>query len=200
MRLNRELEQVSFGSIRGLQIAMTYPEQMARLLDSLRRDSSMSLFDSENSLEETLARLYKRETGVQIKGALLFDYRNYIHMQLEVRRIDGAWEATGDVSTGEAIGAGAAVLVMILRTWNEEANRISGSAGYAIQQILLDEANRLDEKALDTLTEFCQRMDVQALVAAPGLEKPRRSTVFQLSRDMRGKEEFVTIRGTRITA
>jgi chromosome partition protein MukB len=199
VRLNRELEQVSFGSIRGLQIMLSFPEDMAKMLSCLRQENSLSLFDSHLPLEETLARLYQRETGGTIQGARLFDYRNYLRMRLEVRRINGKWEATSDVSTGEAIGTGAAVLVMILRTWNEEAHRISGSAGYAIQQILLDEANRLDEKALDTLSEFCHRMDVQALVAAPGLEKPRRSTVFQLSRSMRGKDEFVTIRGTRIT-
>lgn len=200
IRLNRELEQVNFGSIRGLQITMGYPDDMAKMLACLRKDSSLSLFDSGFPLEETLARLYQRETSGTIQGARLFDYRNYVHLRLEVKRISGKWEATSEVSTGEAIGAGAAVLVMILRTWNEEANRISGSAGYAIQQILLDEANRLDEQALDTLTEFCQRMDVQAVVAAPGLEKPRRSTVFQLSRALRGQDEFVTIRGTRISA
>lgn len=200
IRLNRELGQVNFGSIRGLQITITTPDDMTTMLACLKRDSSLSLFDSGLPLEETLERLYRRETGGTIQGARLFDYRNYLHLKLEVKRINGKWEATSDVSTGEAIGAGAAVLVMILRTWNEEANRISGSAGYAMQQILLDEANRLDEQALDTLTEFCQRMDVQALVAAPGLEKPRRSTVFQLSRSLRGKDEYVTIRGTRITA
>lgn len=200
IRLNRELEQVNFGSIRGLQITLSYPDDMAKMLACLRKDSSLSLFDSGLPLEETLAQLYQRETSGMIRGALLFDYRNYLQLRLEVKRINGKWEATSEVSTGEAIGAGAAVLVMILRTWNEEANRISGSAGYAMQQILLDEANRLDEQALDTLTEFCQRMDVQALVAAPGLDKPRRSTVFQLSRALRGQDEFVTIRGTRISA
>jgi chromosome partition protein MukB len=200
MRLNRELEKVNFGSIRGLQITINYPDDMAKMLGCLRRDSSLALFDSGLPLEETLARLYQRETSGTIQGARLFDYRNYLQLRLEVRRINGKWEATSDVSTGEAIGTGAAVLVMILRTWNEEANRISGSGGFAMQQILLDEANRLDEQALDTLTEFCQRMDVQALVAAPGLDKPRRSTVFQMSRTLRGKDEFVTIRGTRITA
>lgn len=200
IRLNRELEKVNFGSIRGLHIAISYPDDMTKMLACLRRENSLSLFDSGLPLEETLARLYQRETGGAIQGARLFDYRNYLQLKLEVKRINGKWEATSEVSTGEAIGTGAAVLVMILRTWNEEANRISGSGGYAMQQVLLDEANRLDEQALDTLTEFCQRMDVQALVAAPGLDKPRRSTVFQLSRTLREKDEFVTIRGTRITA
>lgn len=198
IRLNRELEKVSFGSIKGLQISISYPENMVKMLACLKQDNSLSMFDSSESLDDTLARLYERETGGTIQGMRLFDYRNYLQLKLEVRRIDGKWEASSEVSTGEAIGTGAAVLVMILRTWNEEANRISGASGFPMQQILLDEANRLDDQALDTLTEFCQRMDVQALVAAPGLDRPRRSTVFQLSRSLRGNHEFVTIRGTRI--
>lgn len=198
-RLNKQLEHVSFGSIRGLSIKATPLEDMDKMLACLKRDKQLSMFDSGLPLEETLAHLYKRETGGTIQGARLLDYRNYLRLHLEVQRLNGKWEATDNLSTGEAIGVGAAVLIMILRTWNEEANRISGSAGFAMQQILLDEANRLDQAALDTLTEFCQRMDVQALVAAPGLDKPRRSTVFQLQRGLRGKEEFVTIRGTRMS-
>jgi chromosome partition protein MukB len=198
-RLNKELGCVSFGSIRGLSIKATAMDDMDKMLACLKRDKQLAMFDSGLPLEETLARLYQRETGGSIQGARLLDYRNYLRLHLEVQRLNGKWEATDNLSTGEAIGVGAAVLIMILRTWNEEANRISGSAGFAIQQILLDEANRLDQSALDTLTEFCQRMDVQALVAAPGLDKPRRTTVFQLQRGLRGKDEFVTIRGTRMT-
>lgn len=199
-RLSHELERVSFGSIQGLTIKSSQPEDMESMLNCLRQHQQLSLFDSGLALEETLAQLYHRETGGTIKGAKLLDYRNYLRLHLEVQRLNGKWEATDGLSTGEAIGVGAAVLIMILRTWNDEANRISGAAGHAMQQILLDEANRLDQAALDTLTEFCQRMDVQALVAAPGLDKPRRSTVFQLHRSLRGKEEFVTIRGTRMSA
>ncbi|MRX06509.1 hypothetical protein GJ697_01510 [Pseudoduganella sp. FT25W] len=199
-RLSHELEQVSFGSIQGLSIKSSQPEDMESMLNCLRQHNQLSLFDSGLPLEETLAHMYHRETGGTIKGTKLLDYRNYLRLHLEVRRLNGRWEATDGLSTGEAIGVGAAVLIMILRTWNDEANRLSGAAGYAMQQILLDEANRLDQAALDTLTEFCQRMDVQALVAAPGLDKPRRSTVFQLQRSLRGKEEYVTIRGTRMSA
>lgn len=198
-RLNKELEQVSFGSIRGLSIKPTQPPDMEKMLACLKGDGQLSLLDSASPLEESLARLYLRETGGNIQGIKLLDYRNYLRLHLEVQRLNGNWEATDGLSTGEAIGVGAAVLIMILRTWNEEANRISGSAGYAMQQILLDEANRLDTAALDTLVEFCQRMDVQALVAAPGLDKPRRSTVFQLQRSLRGQTEFVTIRGSRMS-
>jgi chromosome partition protein MukB len=105
------------------------------------------------------------------------------------------------VSTGEAIGIGAAILVIILRTWNDQARRISGnSMGRSMQQIFLDEANRLDQEALGTFTDFCERMGVQALVAAPELDKPRKSTVFVLERGMAGQREHVTIRGQRITA
>lgn len=200
-RLNLELEQVSFGSIRGVRIMKEEPQHMSEMLKALQDDGNRSIFDTETPLEETLAKMYERIGGGRTVGSKLLDYRNYITLRLEIKRINGKWDVTDGVSTGEAIGVGAAILVMILRTWNTEAKRISGTAaGQSMQQILLDEANRLDPDALDTFTEFCERMDVQALVAAPGLERPRRSTVFLLERGMVNNREQVTIRGQRITA
>ena len=200
-RLNLELEQVSFGSIRGVRIMKEEPQHMREMLKALQDDGNRSIFDTETPLEETLAKMYERIGGGRTVGSKLLDYRNYITLRLEIKRINGKWDVTDGVSTGEAIGVGAAILVMILRTWNTEAKRISGTAaGQSMQQILLDEANRLDPDALDTFTEFCERMDVQALVAAPGLERPRRSTVFLLERGMVNNREQVTIRGQRITA
>ena len=197
-RLNKELEQVSFGSIRGVRIAKDEPLHMINMLKALEDTSNMSLFDTEIPLDETLARMYERIGGGRIVGSRLLDYRNYISLRLEVKRINGKWDVTEGVSTGEAIGVGAAVLIMVLRTWNDEATRISGARGHSMQQIFLDEANRLDPESLNMLTEFCHRMDVQALVAAPGLERPRRSTVFMLERNMVNNREHVTIRGQRM--
>ncbi|WP_455286489.1 SbcC/MukB-like Walker B domain-containing protein [Cupriavidus necator] len=200
-RLNRELETVRFGSIQGVHIVRQEPPLMLGMLKALEDDGNRSLFDTETPLDETLVKMYERIGGGQIKGSELLDYRNYLTLHLEVRRLTGAWDSTANLSTGEAIGVGAAILVMILRTWNEELRRISGKAGgYSMQQILLDEANRLDPEALDTLTEFCERMDVQALVAAPGLDQPRSSTVYTLARSMQDDCELVTIEGRRFTA
>jgi chromosome partition protein MukB len=200
-KLNRELETVRFGSIQGVHIVREEPPQMVEMLKSLEDDRNRNLFDTEVPLDDILARMYERVGGGQIKGAELLDYRNYVTLHLEVRRLDGTWDSTANLSTGEAIGVGASILVMILRTWNEEPRRISGAAaGFSMQQILLDEANRLDAEALDRLTEFCQRMDVQALVAAPGLAQPRSSTVYSLDRGMQDGREFVTVEGRRFTA
>ncbi len=200
-RLSRELEQVSFGSIRGVRIVREEVPRMVEMLKALEDEESRSLFDTDMPLDEALARMYERIGGGRVAGSLLLDYRAYMTLRLEIRRIGGTWDAAKGVSTGEAIGIGAAILVIILRTWNDQARRISGSSmGRSMQQIFLDEANRLDQEALGTFTDFCERMGVQALVAAPELDKPRKSTVFVLERGMAGQREHVTIRGQRITA
>lgn len=200
-KLNSQLENVSFGSIRGVNIKKEQSDEMANMLLALKNGGDRSLFESDAPLDETLAKIYQHVNGGTIKGAELLDYRNYVILNVKVRRLNGTWDSTAGLSTGESIGVGAAILIMILRTWSEDLRRINGSgAGYCMQQILLDEANRLDHKALDTLTEFCQTMDVQALVAAPGLEEPRNGTVYSLVREIYNEREIVTYQGRRFGA
>ena len=198
--LNHELANVAFGSILGVHIQVDDIEHMKRVLVALEDHGNGALFDTEVSLEEALAQLYRQTAHGSIAGIQLLDYRNYLNLRIEVKRITNQWEAASDsLSTGEAIGVGTAILIMVLRTWNEEAKRIHGKgAGQSVQQVLLDEATRLDPEALDTFTEFCQRMDVQALVAAPSLERPRRATVFILERHFVNNVEQVIIRGQRL--
>ncbi|WP_211949810.1 SbcC/MukB-like Walker B domain-containing protein [Cupriavidus yeoncheonensis] len=199
IRLNRELEHVKFGSISGIHIEREEPPMMAAMLAALKEDGGQSLFDTDATLDDTLSKLYERVGGGRIKGSELLDYRNYVTLRVKVRRLTGAWDSATGLSTGEAIGVGAAILVMILRTWNEVLRRISGaSAGHCMQQILLDEAQRLDAESLDTLTEFCQAMDVQALVAGPALEEPRSATIFSLVRKLYNGRELVTFEGRRL--
>ncbi|MCK8682601.1 ATP-binding protein [Pseudomonas umsongensis] len=198
--LNHELTSVAFGSIQGVRIHVEDIDSMKIVLTTLEASGNGVLFDTEVSLEDALAQIYRQSGRGTIAGMQLLDYRNYLNLRVEVQRITGQWEAAGDsLSTGEAIGVGTAILIMVLRTWNDEARRINGKgAGLSAQQVLLDEATRLDPEALDTFTEFCQRMDVQALVAAPSLERPRRATVFILERVIENEREQVVIRGQRL--
>lgn len=198
--LNHQLTSVAFGSIQGMRIHVEDIDSMKAVLTTLDSSGNGVLFDTEVSLEDALAHIYRQSGRGNIAGMQLLDYRNYLNLHVEVQRITGQWEAASDsLSTGEAIGVGTAILIMVLRTWNDEARRINGKgAGLSAQQVLLDEATRLDPEALDTFTDFCQRMDVQALVAAPSLERPRRATVFILERLMENDREHVVIRGQRL--
>jgi chromosome partition protein MukB len=125
-------------------------------------------------------------------------------MSVEVRRFGSdKWirASSNTLSTGESIGVGAAVLMVILDAWEHQAVLFRGKRDVGSMRFLfLDEAARLSPKSFDTLGEFCERMDLQLLVAAPSADRARRGTAYRLVRriDESGAEEVV-VRGRRFT-
>lgn len=199
--LNRGLARVRFGSIRGVRIHMEQKPTMTKLLDAMR--TQPDLFEQDAPLEDVMARVFVHIGGGQVRGEQLLDYRQYIDLRAQVRRLGSdAWvqARAGELSTGESIGVGAAVLVVILDAWEQQAALLKGrKAGQALRFLFLDEANRLSPGSLDTLTEFCQQMQVQLLAAAPAVDRARRGHIYHLARRSPedGREEVV-VRGRRM--
>lgn len=201
-QLNKRLEAVSCGTISGIRIHLERVESMQRLLDGLQ--VKKDLFSSRTSLEEAMAELYRQVGGGEVRGDQLLDYREYVRMSVEVQRL-GSYKWTkassNTVSTGESIGVGAAVLMVILDAWEHQAVLLRGKRdGGSLRFLFLDEAARLSPRSLDTLGEFCERMDLQFLVAAPAADRARRGTAYRLVRrlDDEGAEEVI-VRGRRFT-
>ena len=196
---DKKLEAVRFGSISGIRIQASRVERMAMFLDALRREPD--LFDADRPLEEALAMLYARSNNGSIDGAQLLDYRNYIQVQIQVRRLaQSEWDNNIGASSGEGIGVGAAILVVILDAMERQAEtlqrrKVKGSVRF----LMLDEANRLDMDALEMMASFCQATGVQLLVAAPEIARARSGTTFCFVRraTSRGQEVEVTYRGRR---
>jgi chromosome partition protein MukB len=201
-QLNRRLEAVSFGTIAGIRIYLDRVESMQRLLTGLQVQKE--LFNSHISLEEAMSELYRQVGGGQIRGDQLLDYREYVRMSVEVRRFGTEkWikASSNTLSTGESIGVGAAVLMVILDAWEHQAVLFRGKRDVgSVRFLFLDEAARLSPKSFDTLGEFCESMDLQLLVAAPSADRARRGTAYRLVRriDEKGLEEVV-VRGRRFT-
>jgi chromosome partition protein MukB len=199
--LNRGLARVRFGSIRGVRIHLERQPMMLKLLDAMR--TQPDLFEQDAPLEDALAAVYQHLGGGQIQGEHLLDYRQYIRIGVQVQRLGrDAWmEArAGALSTGESIGVGAAVLVVILDAWEQQAALLKGrKGGQALRFLFLDEANRLSPESLDTLTELCEQMQVQLLAAAPAADRGRRGHIYRLVRrtDSTGAEEVI-VRGRRM--
>lgn len=64
----------------------------------------------------------------QTIGEELLDYRNYLEMEVEVNRGSDGWlrAESGALSTGEAIGTGMSILVMVVQSWEDEGRRLRG--------------------------------------------------------------------------
>lgn len=197
-RLNQFLNDVCFGSIAGVRIRMGRAERSGRVLEALRDGSAQALlFQSSMPIEEALDEIFRRYGAGRGGGQRLLDYREYIELNVQIQRQQSdAWEgaSASRLSTGEAIGVGAALMMVILTEWERDANLLrSKRCGGALRFLFLDEANRLSQDNLGTLFELCENLQLQLLVAAPEVAHVDGNTTYRLVRRVNedGVEEVI---------
>ncbi len=202
-RLNKNLEGVSFGSIQGIRVRLQPVERMEQVLRALREGAAQELlFQEDLPIEAALDELFRRYGGGRSGGQRLLDYREYVHLQVEVRRKAGTdWEAANPtrLSTGEAIGVGAALMMVVLTEWERDATLLRGKKSHgSLRFLFLDEANRLSHDNLGVLFDLCQTLDLQLLIAAPEVARAEGNTTYRLTRYTTpdGREE-VRVSGRR---
>ena len=198
-RLNQQLEGIHFGSIHGIRIDMRRIERMEQILLALRDGQAQELlFSSSLPIEEALDEIFKRYGGGgRSGGQKLLDYREYVELAVEIRRQAATgWEPANPtrLSTGEAIGVGAALMMVVLTEWERDANllRARGKLG-SLRFLFLDEANRLSRDNLGVLFDMCRTLDLQLLVAAPEVARADGNTTYRLVRHTTedGREEVI---------
>ncbi|WP_409422782.1 chromosome partition protein MukB [Pseudaeromonas sp. ZJS20] len=208
--LNQGLQNIAFGQVHGVRLNVNVREAYGRLLSALGEQATLhqDLFaDNQMSFSEAMAKLFGRlnphidqgERSYQVLGEALLDYRNYLELEIEVQRgVDGWLRAeSGALSTGEAIGTGQAILLMVLQSWEEDAKRLRAKEMQPCRLLFLDEAARLDAKSIATLFELCERQDMQLLIAAPENISPEKGTTYKLIRKVHGQHEQVHVVGLR---
>lgn len=203
-RLTKNLEKVSFGSIQGIRVRMQAVERMEQILRALREGAAQELlFQADMPIEEALDEIFRRYGGGRSAGQRLLDYREYVHLQVEIRRKSGTeWEVANPtrLSTGEAIGVGAALMMVVLTEWERDATLLRGKRAHgSLRFLFLDEANRLSPDNLGVLFDLCQTLDLQLMIAAPEVARAEGNTTYRLVRQVtpEGREE-VLVFGRRI--
>ncbi|CAQ84900.1 MULTISPECIES: chromosome partition protein MukB [Photorhabdus] len=208
--LNQGLQAVSFGQVRGVRLNVNVRESHALLLDVLseQQEQHQDLFNSQRlTFSEAMAKLYQRlnpqvdigQRLPQTVGEELLDYRNYLELDVEVNRGSDGWlkAESGALSTGEAIGTGMSILVMVVQSWEEESRRLRGKDISPCRLLFLDEAARLDAKSIATLFELCERLQMQLIIAAPENISPEKGTTYKLVRKVFNNHEHVHVVGLR---
>ncbi|MDO5055248.1 MAG: chromosome partition protein MukB [Pasteurella oralis] len=208
--LNQGLQNIAFGQVKSVRLVVNIRDTHAMLLDALSgsQDEYQDLFtDNRMTFSEAIAKLYQRlnphidmgQRTAQTIGEELLDYRNYLDLEVEVYRGADGWlrAESGALSTGEAIGTGMSILLMVVQSWEEESRRIRGKDIVPCRLLFLDEAARLDAKSISTLFELCERLDMQLLIAAPENISPEKGTTYKLVRKIAGSQEHVHVVGLR---
>ena len=206
-RLNQHLEGIRFGSITGIRVQMRRIDRMEQVLRALREGAAQELlFRPTMPIEDALDEIFRRYGGGRAGGsARVLDYREYAELGVEIRRHDrGEWEPASPtrLSTGEAIGVGAALMMVILTEWERDANLLRAKRAHgSLRFLFLDEANRLSQDNLAVLFDLCRSLDLQLLIAAPEVAHAEWNTTYRLVRrvDADGREE-VLVSGRRTMA
>lgn len=207
--LNQGLQNIAFGQVQSVRLVVDIRESHQSLLNALANNQDhQDLFnDNRITFSEAIAKLYQRlnphldmgQRTAQTIGEALLDYRNYLDLEVEVFRGTDGWlkAESGALSTGEAIGTGMSILLMVVQSWEEESRRIRAKDILPCRLLFLDEAARLDAKSIATLFELCERLDMQLLIAAPENISPEKGTTYKLMRKINGNQEHVHVVGLR---
>ena len=208
--LNQGLSNISFGQVKGVRLNVMIRETHTQLLAGLSEnaDQHQDLFGNNRlTFSEAIAKLYQRlnphidfgQRSSQVMGEELLDYRNYLDLGIEVNRGADGWllAESGALSTGEAIGTGQAILLMVVQSWEDESRRLRPKDVIPCRLLFLDEAARLDVKSISTLFELCHRLDMQLLIAAPENISPEQGTTYKLIRKIFNDKEHVHVVGLR---
>lgn len=208
-RINQYLDGIRFGSIHGIRIKMDRVDAMAPILEAMRNGNAQRLlFQANLPFEEALDEIFKRYGGGRGGGHRILDYREYVELKVEVKRQadSSTWELANPtrVSTGEAIGVGAALMMVILTEWERDATLLrSGKTHGSLRFLFLDEANRLSQDNLGVLFDLCQSLELQLLIAAPEVARTEGNTTYRLVRRLTedgGEEVLVTGRRSQLPA
>ena len=208
--LNQGLQNIAFGQVKSVRLVVNIRDTHAMLLDALsgKQAEYEDLFNNNKlTFSEALAKLYQRlnphidmgQRSPQTIGEELLDYRHYLDLEVEVFRGADGWlrAESGALSTGEAIGTGMSILLMVVQSWEEESRRLRGKEIVPCRLLFLDEAARLDGKSISTLFELCERLDMQLLIAAPENISPEKGTTYKLVRKIAHNQEFVHVVGLK---
>lgn len=202
-RLSEDLKLVRFGSIHGIRLRLERVPHMDNVLQALRdREAQSLLFSPDITIEEALDKLFQRHAG-RTTGQRLLDYREYVAPKVMVlRQAATEWEEANPMrmSTGEAIGVGAALMMVVLTAWERDANLLRPRRSQGTLRLLfLDEANRLSQDNLGVLFDLCQNLDLQLMIAAPEVAKSEGNTTYRLVRRVNdaGHEEVI-VTGRRV--
>jgi chromosome partition protein MukB len=205
-RLNQHLDGISFGSIARIRVELRRIERMDQILAALREGQAQELlFQTSLPVEEALDEIFRRYGGGKSGGQRLLDYREYLELGVAVeRKAKAGFEPVSPtrLSTGEAIGVGAALMMVVLTEWERDANLFRNRrAEGTLRFLFLDEANRLSQDNLGVLFDLCRTLELQLLIAAPEVARATGNTTYRLVRQVHpdGSEE-VLVTGRRSTA
>jgi chromosome partition protein MukB len=166
-QVNRILSDLSFGRIRRVQLDREFlpaydglKKLKGQQLTLFSHGESISLQQFVQQVRDMVARYARTE---EISEEQIADYRTYVRIRWTITDAEGSTRDAG-FSSGEGLGINLAICLSLLFYLSGGSDR---SKVQGMLLMALDEAERLDEKALLTVRSLLDRVNCQLLVALP---------------------------------
>jgi energy-coupling factor transporter ATP-binding protein EcfA2 len=186
-------EKLQFGNVTGMRIRPSQREDLLTHLMNITKQIDLFASKNDTPLQDQLAELFTKVLKIKVDGSALLDYRTYIDLTIEARRL-GKWEQASGLSGGESIGGGLAVALMLSRSLSQRPG--DGRVRPYTPFFVMDEVQRLNGAGQAVIVEFGRKQGVQVLVTAIALEPTYDCTIYVLDRVLTPFEEIVLRRIT----
>jgi DNA repair exonuclease SbcCD ATPase subunit len=165
IKVNRILSTLSFGQIRKIYLEMEElpAYQTLQKLESVLRMTARAESISLKEFVQKLREFILRESNTTLSEEQIADYRSYIRIKRIIVDRDERARDSG-LSSGETLGVNLALCLAVLFFLGSEQGA-DGNRGTLL--LALDEAERLDAKALETIRDLLDTVRCQLTVAMP---------------------------------
>jgi len=186
-------ENLQFGNVTGMRIRPSPREDLLTHLMNVTKQIDLFAKKDDTPLGDQLSDLFAKVLKIKVDGSALLDYRTYIDLTIEARRL-GKWEQASGLSGGESIGGGLAVALMLSRSLSHRSS--DGRPRPYTPFFVMDEVQRLNGQGQAVIVDFGRKQGIQVLVTAISLEATYNCTMYVLSRILSPMEEIVLRRIT----
>lgn len=165
VRVNRILSALNFGQIKKIYLELEElpPYQALKKLESLLRIITRGEAVTLRDFVDRLRAFIQRESNTTLTEEQIADYRSYIRIRRIIVDSNGNVRE-GGLSSGETLGVNLALCLAILFFIGREQG-VNRERGMLL--LALDEAERLDAKALETIRTLLDDVRCQLTVAMP---------------------------------
>ena len=185
--LNSLGDNIRFGNVIGIHINVSRKREMMALLEKMADQTDIFSTD-DRDVEVIMREFFEGALDTKLEGVDLLDYRAYVDLGIEIRRLGRDWEAAISLSGGESIGCGLAFALMLFRSLAERSNY---RASEMMPVFILDELNRIDPVGQQLIAEFCAKAGIQLVITAPAIEASHEFKLYTLARNYDGREQLI---------
>jgi chromosome condensin MukBEF ATPase and DNA-binding subunit MukB len=177
-----------FGKVEGIRITLVPKVRLIELLQKVSDDAGL-FADEGRSMDEVMADYFREALGERLKGDEVLDYRTFVDLKLEAKRIGrNNWVPAFSLSGGEAIGAGIAIVLMLFRAL---ASRGDYPADQLTPVFVMDEINRIDPRGQRMVVDLCELNGIQLFVTGPEMVPAKNTRMYMLARSMEPVERVI---------